>query len=165
MLGWTWSLKHETFYYKWCTRYCNLKKMKIFYIMKDLTSLALIGSSYNYAQCLKGESILYKIEPLFEYYIDYPDIGNFIVYSVFLMVHPWGVNFILELLHISKSILSKFFIYVFKRKNWFWKPMLALEIKVWNWKASLHIPCQFIFILLTNNISCRLVTYFHYSHG
>jgi len=55
--------------------------MRIIDLVKELTTLALIGSSRSYAQP-KVEKIAYEIEPLPWYYIDYLDIGDFIVYKV-----------------------------------------------------------------------------------
>ncbi len=130
MLGWTWSLKHETFCCKWCTKYYNLKKMSILYIKKDLASLALIGSSYNYAQYFKGKSILYKIKPFLGYYIDHPYIGNLIVYNIFNGT-SWGVNFILVSTYIQINTFKDFHLCS--------KEKIGFENLCWHWKWRFEI--------------------------
>jgi len=70
------------------------KEMRIFDIVKDISSLLIIGST-QYVESVATQPPHFEIEPLHEYYINCPNIGDLIVYKVPTRVHPWGINFIL----------------------------------------------------------------------
>ncbi len=70
------------------------KEMRIFDIVKDINSLSIIGNT-QYAKSVATQPLHFEIKPLPEYYINSPNIGDFIVFKVPIRVHPCGVNFIL----------------------------------------------------------------------
>jgi len=79
--------------------------MNIFDLLKDLTSLPIIGSN----RCVESvvlDPLQFEIEPLPKCCIDCPKTGDFIVYKVPIRVHPWGVNFIIVNPKIQDSMFK-----------------------------------------------------------
>jgi hypothetical protein len=83
------------------------KEIRIFDIVKDISNLSFIGST-QYAKNVATQPPHFEIEPLLEYCIDRPNIGNVIVYNVPTRVHPWGVNFIFVIPEIQDCNFKDF---------------------------------------------------------
>ncbi len=68
--------------------------MKIFDIVRDFGSLSLSRTTRSLHIVIMQRPV-FNLMPLPSYYIDCPRIGDLIVYKVPIIMHPWGVDFIL----------------------------------------------------------------------